>query len=77
MYPELYLEIYPAVYSSPVENLNNQIFVIYKAAPLDGCASIEEPDIEPTANINQYSSLVVIDGDIGICGLKRRINMAK
>lgn len=72
----LNVDIYPAAYSSPVDNLNNHYFNIFKAEPVDGCTVIAEPKIDRPADM-AYSYLVVIDGDAGLCGMKRKMKMAK
>ncbi len=71
------LEIYPTVYSSPVGNLNNHIFAIFKAEPLDACTKITELNFTKYPNAENYSSLIVVDGMIGTCGIRRRIQMVK
>lgn len=35
------IEMRPSVYSSPIDNLNNQVFTIFKAQPIDGCSAIQ------------------------------------
>ena len=36
----LMLDIYPTVYSSPVDNLNSHQFTVFKADPADACTKI-------------------------------------
>lgn len=61
------------MFSSPVDNLNNQIFTIFKAEPIDACTRIADPEVNeiPGADNNPY--LIIIDGDAGYCGFRRRI----
>lgn len=70
-------EIYPAVFSSPVNNLNNHIFAIFQANPLDACTRLEDPKLDNIFEIRDISFLAVIDFEIGDCGIRRRIQMVK
>lgn len=71
------LEIFPAVYSSPVNNLNNHMFALFNANPLDACTHLEDPKLDNYFEIRDISFLAVINLENGDCGIRRRIQMAK
>jgi hypothetical protein len=60
-----------------VNNLNNQIFTIFKASPLDACGPITDPHLDSIPETAGTPYLVVIDYEQGICGIRRRIHMSK
>ena len=39
-----YLDLYPAAYSSPVDNLHNHIFDIFRADPVSACVQLSDPE---------------------------------
>ena len=70
-------DLYPAAYSSPVDNLNNHIFNIFRASPVDACVKIADPEVKKPLFSQDNPFLIAIDGSAGNCGFKRRIQMAK